>query len=104
MKLKTEKINSLVKLIESDHSQLMKYLKSRYPLFHNSNFFSKDFQYGIKRFLESKNIEVDEVEVQHLAASISNSLEANGIFIRTNSSGWKINYPDFVTTTPGDPL
>lgn len=104
MKLKTEKINSLVKSIESDHSQLMKYLKSRYPLFHNSNFFLKDFQYGIKRFLESKNIELNEAEAQLLAASISHSFETEGIFIKTNSLGWKINYPDFVTTAPGDPL
>lgn len=102
--MKTEKINSLVKSIESDQMQLMKYLKSRYPLFHNSNFFQKDFQYGIRRFLESKNIELSETEAQQLAANLSHSLEAQGIFIKTNSLGWKINYPEFITTTPGDPL
>lgn len=102
--MKTEKINSLIKSLESDHSQLMQYLKSRYPLFHNSNFFQKDFQYGIRRFLESKNININETEFQQLAASLSHSFEEHGIFIKINSLGWKINYPEFVTATPGDPL
>lgn len=102
--MKKEKISSLIKSIENDKSQLMNFLKSRYPLFHNSNFFSKDFQYGIKRFLESKDIEVNAIETGRLANELSNMFESNGVFIKINSIGWKINYPQFVTTTPGDPL
>lgn len=104
LKPKKEKIDSLFRTIEENNSQFMNFLKSRYPVFHNSVFFSKDFQYGIKRYLESKNIELNSTDNEELSDSLAKSFEEKGIFIKTNKIGWRINYPQFMTKTPGDPF
>ncbi len=93
-----------IDLIKSDDQLFLKYLKARYPFFHNSNFFFRDLQFGIQKYLEKKGIKITNAEAEVLARSIGKYLEEKQIFVRVNLSGWRLNYPDFVTTAPGDPL
>jgi hypothetical protein len=91
-------------LIKNDDQLFLKYLKAKYPLFHNSVFFFRDLQFGLQKFLEKKGIKISNAEAEKLAHSIGNYLEEKQIFVRVNITGWRLNYPEFVTSTPGDPL
>lgn len=91
-------------LLKNEEESLLKFLKAKFPMFHNSNFFYRDLQYGIRSFMEKKEIDITYSEAGKLADSISNELENKGVFLRVNNIGWKVNYPEFATTEPGDPF
>jgi len=38
-----KRINEIVESIKKDYNGLLEFLKARYPLFHRSNFFMRDF-------------------------------------------------------------
>ena len=40
--------------MKNDNLIFLSYLKAKFPIFHNSNLFSKDFQFGLKSYLEKK--------------------------------------------------
>jgi hypothetical protein len=100
----TDRTIKYFELLKEESKIFLNYLKARFPLFHNSNFFFRDFHYGIKTFLELKDLKVTYPEAESLALKYSEYLENKGIFIKVNDLGWKLNYPDFVTSKPGDPL
>jgi len=91
-------------LIKQEEESLLGFLKAKYPMFHNSNFFYRDLQYGIRSFMEKKGIDISYAEAADLADEISKDYENKEIFVRMNKKGWKINYPEFTTTEPGDPF
>jgi Fe-S oxidoreductase len=102
--MSNNQIKKYQEMLNSDYKTLLNYLKAKYPLFHNSNFFFRDFQYGLRRFLEKKEIEVSYQDAEKLAHELGKIFEQQGIFIKVNNLGWKLNYPEFATTQPGDPL
>ena len=91
-------------LIEKEDIVFLNFLKAKYPVFHNSNFFFRDLQYGAMKFLGKKGIKVTIPQSISIAEKLSDYFEGKEIFIRVNNSGWRINYPDFVTAVPGDPF
>jgi len=91
-------------LLKVDYSVFLSYLKATFPLFHNSNFFFRDLQYGLKRYLEKKEVNITYPEAELFAKDLAMFFEEKGVFERVNSFGWRINYPEFVTQVPGDPL
>ena len=99
-----KKITKYFDQLKNDQTILLNFLKAKYPLFHNSNFFFRDFHYGIRRYLEKKGIVVSYQQAEMIAKELSMYFESQGIFIRTNDLGWKVNYPEFVTQNPGDPF
>lgn len=97
-------VDSLFNDLKNENQIFLSYLKAKFPLFHNSNFFARDFEYGLKGFLEKKGIYLAFREVEKLSLLLSDYYEKQGIFIRTNAQGWTLNYPEFSTTKPGDPF
>lgn len=94
---------------------VMRYLKSRYPLFHKSNLFFRDLQYGIRHFLESKDIKVSYTESEMLANEFSKILESENILHRiglplndslsaSGNSTWRLNYPEFTASKKANPI
>lgn len=102
--MSTKNIDQLFNELKNENQIFLNYLKAKFPLFHNSNLFDKDFQYGIKGFLENKGVQVSYEVTEKLSKMLSEYYENQGIFIKTSQHGWKLNYPDFVTTKPGDPF
>jgi hypothetical protein len=102
--MSNKKFLNNVELLKRETESLLGYLKARFPVFHNSNFFYRDLQYGIKSFLKIKEKDVSYDEAAKLTDAVSEDLEKRGIFVKVNKIGWKINYPQFATTEPGDPL
>ncbi len=97
-------IDNHIGQLKNDHVIFLNFLKAKYPLFHNSNFFFRDFHYGIKRYLEKKGKSVSYDQSEKIARELSLYFESQGIFVRTNDLGWKINYPEFATQVSGDPF
>ena len=91
-------------LLKREEESLLGFLKAKYPMFHNSNFFYRDLQYGVRSFMEKKGFDITYAEAAELADEISKEFENKGTFVRINKTGWKINYPEFTTTEPGDPF
>lgn len=98
------KLNEYFSMLKIEDKQFLSFLKARYPLFHNSNFFYRDFQYGIRKYLEVKGIEISYAESDKLARELASHFQQKKIFIPVDDRGWTVNYPEFVTTVPGDPL
>jgi hypothetical protein len=101
MKQKTEKY---LESLKKDYPVFLSYLKAKFPLFHNSNFFFRDLHYGVKSYLEKKQTPVSYAEAEKIAEKLSEFLKEKEIFVLTNERSWRINYPEFVTTAPGDPF
>ena len=93
-----------LELLKSENEKLLRFLKAKFPMFHNSNFFYRDLQYGIRSFMEKKDIKITYDQAGVLANAVSNDLVEKGTFVKINNQSWKVNYPEFATTTPGDPL
>ena len=102
--MKKEKLIELSDQIKNNPVVFLNYLKANYPLFHNSSFFFRDLQYGIRKYFEIKETKISYLEAEELAKQLSDYFEKQGIFIEINNTTWKINYPEFVTQVPGDPL
>lgn len=102
--MKKEILNEQFEQIKTDPVVFLNYLRANYPLFHNSNFFFRDLQYGLRKFLEKKGIIISYPESEELTKKLAGYLEEKEILIKVSSSTWKVNYPEFVTQVPGDPL
>jgi hypothetical protein len=100
----TNKLSQKLEMLKKDDSVLLEFLKAKFPVFHNSNFFFRDFQYGIRSFFEKKDINISYQDAEKLAIEMARHFEEKGIFIKVNHQGWKIHFPDFVTAKPGDPF
>lgn len=93
-----------LELLKKEEESLLNFLKAKFPMFHNSNFFYRDLQYGLRSFLEKKDIIINYKNADELARSISKYFEEKGIFIKINNFTWKVYYPQFTTIEPGDPF
>lgn len=97
-------IQNLFNQITSDINILLEFLRAKFPMFHNSNFFLRDLQFGIKSFFEKKDIKLSYSESENLAKMVAEYFKKEGIFKEINSQSWKVNYPEFETSQPGDPF
>lgn len=102
--MKKEILNEQFEQIKNDPTVFLNYLKANYPLFHNSNFFFRDLQYGLRKFLEKKDIIISYPESEELTNKLADYFEKKEILVKISSSAWKVNFPEFVTQVPGDPL
>ena len=94
--------SQVLNTLKNNDEILLKFLKAKFPVFHNSNIFFRDFQYGIRSFLEKKDIIVTYKESENLANDIAEHFTGKGIFQRVNNQGWKVNYPEFAAVEAGD--
>jgi len=99
-----KKTSKYLDLLNKNEEILLNFLRAKFPIFHNSNFFFRDLQYGIKNFLEKKDIFVSYKQADELAIEIAKHFENKQIFTKINEKAWTVKYPEFVTTEPGDPF
>jgi hypothetical protein len=99
-----EKTTKLFDQVVKEEEIFLNYLRSRFPFFHNSNFFYRDMEYGIKSFFEKKNIRMSTSENIEVANRVAVHFEEKGYLRKISDDAWKVNMPQFVTTRPGDPF
>lgn len=102
--MSNKNITSLFNELKNENQIFLNYLKAKFPLFHNSNLFFRDFQYGIMGFLETKGITITFEVADELSKLLSDYYINQGVFIKTSKQGWRVNYPEFTTVKPGDPF
>lgn len=78
-------------------TEVLAFLKSRFPLYHQSNVFFRDIQYGIQLFLERKGIKATYPESERIAHEFASTLEREGVLIAIDRQSWALNYPEFRT-------
>lgn len=89
-------LNLLLQNLINEERTVLNYLKSKYPLFHRSNVFYRDLQFGIKHYLESREIKLSYTESEELANKFIEHLILQGILKKIDDQIYLLNYPDFV--------
>ena len=78
-----------------NHKEVFSFLKTRFPLYHQSNFFFRDVQYGILTMLERKGMKVGYTDAEIIAQEFVQKLEREKIFLPIDRQTWVVNYPEY---------
>lgn len=86
----------------NNEKEVLGFLKSKYPLYHLSNVFFRDIQYGIQVFLIRKKMEIGYSDAEKIAWAFVARLEKEKILTSIDKQTWVLQYPEFKkpTTTP----
>lgn len=75
--------------------EVLKFLKGRYPLYHLSNVFFRDIQYGIQTLLERKNLPTGYADAEKITRAFVEQLEKKKILSPIDKQSWVIHYEEF---------
>jgi hypothetical protein len=94
--------------ILNNEKEVLEFLKSHYPMYHLSNVFFRDIQYGIRTMLERNGHKVGYMESENVARMFVEKLEKENILTPIDRQSWVLNYPAFkkpavVQATPAKP-
>ena len=78
-----------------NEKEVLTFLKSRYPLYHMSNIFFRDIQYGIQTMFERKDIRLGYGESESIVRALTEKLEKEKILTPIDRQSWVLNYPEF---------
>ncbi len=88
--------------VVENHMEVLRFLKSRFPMYHLSNFFFRDVQYGIMSMLEERGVRITYPEAEQCARALIGKLEREKIFSPVDRQTWVVNFPEF-RTEPAPP-
>jgi hypothetical protein len=81
--------------------QFFAYLKAQdYPVYHKSNFFFRDFQYGLWKFLTENRTKISYADVEQMAHEVVDEFEKQGLLRKINRQSFELNLPPFKTNFP----
>jgi hypothetical protein len=75
--------------------EFLLFLKEKFSLIHNSNFFFRDLDYGMMAFLRSKGKKINHADSEKMALAMAERLVGEGIFKKIDHQSWCLNYPRF---------
>ena len=78
-----------------NQGEVLGFLKSRFPMYHLSNFFFRDLQYGIRMFLDERKMKVGYMDAETIARKFAEALEGAKIFKPIDHQSLVVNYPDY---------
>ena len=81
--------------ILNNQKEVLTFLKSQYPLYHLSNIFFRDMQYGIRTMFERKGEKVSYSDGEKMAQAFVEKMEKEKIFNRIDRQTWALNYPEY---------
>ncbi len=91
-----KELKNLLNSLINEERTVLNYLKSKYPMFHRSNVFFRDIQFGLKHYLENREIKLTYTESEILANEFIKYLESKGILKKISNQIYLLNYPEFV--------
>jgi len=92
----SKKKSAYQNILKNEERTVLNYLKARYPLYHKSNVFFRDIQFGIKHYLESRDIKLKYTESEVLANEFISHLQSKGILRKLDEQIYLLNYPEFI--------
>jgi hypothetical protein len=87
--------NGKFALLQESRKELLSFLKSKYALYHLSNVFFRDLQYGIAAFLDWKMQKPRYSEAEELARQLVDTWVSEGILKTIGNQAYVLNYPEF---------
>jgi len=93
-----------LEFVLENHTEVLKFLKSRFPMYHRSNFFFRDVQFGVQTMLEDRGIRVRYTEAEGIARALVEKLEREKIFLPIDRQTWAVQYPEFRTPVVKPPV
>jgi hypothetical protein len=85
-----------IDLLTSNHTEFLKFLKSQFPLYHKSNVFFRDLQYGVIEYFASvKKMKVPYAEADGIARQLADNLEKKEVLKKLDHQTWVLQYPEF---------
>ncbi|HEY4643726.1 MAG TPA: hypothetical protein VIH68_03315 [Bacteroidota bacterium] len=88
-------IRRKLELITVNHVEFLNILRTKYPLFHLSNLFLRDIQYGVRFYLENKGLRAGYQEAEEIARNVVEFLEKQNILKKIDRQTWLLLYPEF---------
>jgi len=88
--MKVQNLDEKVSSIINDRQVFMDYFKARYPAFNNSNIFSRDLQYAVKRYLEFKGFKADFKDAGLVAAQVAATFVNDGTFLVIDGNTFRL--------------
>ena len=76
-------------------TEFLKYLKSKFTLIHMSNFFFRDFHYGVMSYLQEHGMKVKYLIAEKIARQVGEDFEKQNILKKIDHQSWLLNYPEF---------
>ena len=81
-----------------DHRlEVLRFLKSKFPIYHRSNIFFRDIQYGVQLFLLRRGARISYTAAESIARALVRALEREGVLVPIDRQSWAVNYPEFRT-------
>jgi hypothetical protein len=90
---------TLTDIVETNES-FLRFLKSRTHLYHQSNVFFRDFQYGVIAYGVTKGKKVSYGKAEELAKELVGALEHAGILCPIKPGSWMLHYAEFRKPSP----
>lgn len=81
--------------ILENETEVLEFLKSQYPMYHLSNVFFRDVQYGIQTFLERRGIKANYKESEKVSREYVSRLVKKQILKPIDAQSWVLNYEAF---------
>ena len=81
--------------VVNSEKEILAFLKSQYPLYHMSNIFFRDIQYGIQTMFERKDVKIGYADAEKIAKAFVAQLERKKILVKIDGQSWVLHYPDF---------
>ncbi len=85
--------------VTNNEKEVLAFLRTQYPLYHLSNVFFRDIQYGIQKFFERRNEKVGYQDAEKIARAFVEKLVNQKIFTPIDRQSWVLNYPEYKTVT-----
>jgi len=90
-----------ISVVKSDPRRFLDFLKSnRYAVYHRSNIFFRDFQYGLWRFLKENQTKISYADMERLTADVVADWEEKGMLKRINRQSFELNMPEYSLAIP----
>jgi len=80
-----------------DDLTVLRRLKSRFPIFHLSNIFLRDIQYGVAALLKEKGVRVGYADTATITQALISRLERARILIPMDGQTWTVMAEEFRT-------
>jgi len=82
-------------------ADFLRYLKSKFPLYHDSNIFFRDVHYGVWTYLDERlKKRMKYLVAEKVALDVVREFEKQGIFRRVDGRTWLLVYPEFALPRP----
>ncbi len=79
----------------TNETDVLKFLKDHYPMYHLSNVFFRDIQYGIQTMLERRSMKVSYSDAETIARAFVQQLEKKKILSPIDRQSWLLHYEEF---------